>query len=184
MNTDSSFHIPLRDSIIYTMLLCNEGFKRPNQLGKLLIQFHSDDTEFFRAQMNWIAEMQGSYRMAVSFLILTHVNTNDVDHWFISVNGTIGRELSKTWLYLGRSFLPLIIETPFLLHICSFRGRTVANVEETEYCLSTSRESFPEANIVSLNMIPHQYYTVSLHIKYRITPSFITRCSSPYLTLQ
>lgn len=38
---DSSFHIPLREVIIYTMLECNEGFKRPNQRGKLLIQFHS-----------------------------------------------------------------------------------------------------------------------------------------------
>lgn len=28
MNTDSLFHIPLRDSIIYTMLVCNEGFKK------------------------------------------------------------------------------------------------------------------------------------------------------------
>lgn len=96
MNIDSSFHVPPRDSIIYTMLLCNEGFKRPNQLGKLLIQFHSDDTEFFRGTNE--LNCGGSYGMAavVSFLILTRVNMDDVDHWFVSVTGTIGCELSKT----------------------------------------------------------------------------------------
>lgn len=45
MNTDSLFHIPLRGWIIYTMLLHNEHFKGPNQLGKLLIQLHSDDCD-------------------------------------------------------------------------------------------------------------------------------------------
>lgn len=55
---------------------------------------------FFGAQMNWIG-LQGSYGMAVSFLILTRVNTDDGDHWLFSVSGTIGCELSETRSYLG-----------------------------------------------------------------------------------
>lgn len=106
MNIDSSFRIPLRDSIIYTMLLCNEGFKKTKSAREIVNSIPLRRYRVFQGtnELNWIAGMRGSYRMAVSFLILTHVNTDDVDHWFISVSGTIGCELSKTRSYLGHFF--------------------------------------------------------------------------------
>lgn len=126
-----------------------------------------------------------------SFLILTHVNTNDVDGWFISVRATIGRELSKTWLYLGCSFPSAhnwkAFSVPYLQlsERHSPEANRVANKGETQYCLTHPDNYFPlEANTASLNMIPLQHNTVSLLISYCITPSFITHCSSSYLTLQ
>lgn len=121
MNIDSLFHVPLRDSIIYTMLLCNEGFKKTKLAGEIVNSIPLRRYWVFQGtnELNWIAGMQGSYRVAVSFLILTHVNTNDVDHWFISVSGTIGCELSKSWWYVGHFYLLLVIEKPILFHICN-----------------------------------------------------------------
>lgn len=36
MNIDSLFRIPLRDSIIHTMLVCNEGFKKSKSAGEIV----------------------------------------------------------------------------------------------------------------------------------------------------
>lgn len=115
--------------------------------------------------MNWI-ELRRSYGMTVSFLISAHVNTDDVDEWFISV--TIWCELSKTWSYLGHVYLLLIIEkhdggniegnkhecgrwSSLFLTVRSYRSRSLLSCQmKLRYGPLTTSRWWPHSNSITL----------------------------------
>lgn len=146
-------------------------FKKTKSAGEIVNSIPLRWCRAFRGH-KWIGfGSEGSYRMAVSFLILTRVNIDDGDHWLISVRGTIGREPREDPIVSRSFFISLSSardwKKPVLSHICNFQKMGAATYA-TCFLLNVFKS---DTDSTKCSQSPNCILSIELHY-------------SPYPTLQ